>query len=436
MDYAIYLAGAAVEPAARAAVNYGSKAWGGHVGYSSLQRVITAGGETGSYLAGTIGSWVGKNLGAAVAGGALKEAGALSEKVATACSTIGNTLIDAGKHLNTPAATPAAAPASLASNPTMSADGSYDVAPAETPAPAATTPSTFSWADAALKTAQAGAVLVGTVGLMTTSAGLLVPLAFAAANAMPDITKALNEKPSAKGVDLYDDVFTPAAKQVAFAAAGTIAGNIARCNVITNAFNGRIESFRKMGAGIDSYLPNCMQGACEKISTYAGKIDAGRFAMAPEKLAHAENVGQGVAASVELGVKAADAIMGTINAPEGSGWFKAATKVGLVSAAVIGTAGLICVAPELAVATGASATIGVLGNVIRYIKGPSAQPIAAAKVVDSTKQTAVDTVETAGKVVDEKANLPSSQEIAQKALSQSTVLLSESAILTTSAAAA
>jgi hypothetical protein len=201
---------------------------------------------------------------------------------------------------------------------------------------------------------------------------LVVPVALAAAHALPEIVDAIAAT-SVAPVDAFEEILKPMAKGIIFAGLAVGAANIVRFNVVQNAFNGQIARGQQIGKSIDAWLPNCMQGTCEKIGAFTGRIGAGRHAMSPEVLATAEKSGQATQKLLQGGLTMLDDYT-SASESELSSWSAVARNVAYVAAAAV----VVSVAPEVAVMTGATTAIGLAGKAITYLRGANAPTKAAA----------------------------------------------------------
>lgn len=335
---------AALIEGAKYVASYLADAVGGHIGFGVLAKSVKESKETGYELAGAIGAWVGENLvGPFIAGGSLEFAKDLSDNASNAIKVIANNAISLVAHIAA-----------------ESKESSSETDPDN---------KDFNYTDAAVKTAQAAAVILGCGALLASPAGVISPLLFALGNALPEIQKAMNEETIEGNNNLVNDVLTPIAVNVACAGLGVIAGNLARFKVVNDAFNNRVRDFKEIGSVIDSYLPEFMQLG-NKLGEFIGTFDAGRVAMSPEVLAQAEAVGEKVGNIVEVAGKGINELAQAY-CPETSSMLATAGKVALVAAAAIGAAGLLVAAPEAAAVAIGTAVISSASNFIRWLRTPA-----------------------------------------------------------------
>jgi hypothetical protein len=321
-------------------------------------------------------------VGPAIAGGNLKEAASLAEKVTGAVRILGSVAGSAVNHQLNKKPVVSEAPLVV-----VAADGS-GLEALNNSDTTATVASSFDWGDAAVKTAQAAAVLVGTVGIFASGAAVIVPIAVAAANALPEMASALTANQPQQQMDFVEEVAMPMAKALLFTGASVALGNIVRFNVVKGAFNRSVDSWKGSGQRVDGWLPSCMQGSCEKIGHVVGWIDGGRQAMKPEVHARAEETGQIVQKVFQCGLTIADEY--STSAAQGPrSWADTARKVAYTAGALAAGAGLVCLAPEVAAVTGATTLLSVAGKAITYLRSPVALAEKAELAV-STEQMGVE----------------------------------------------
>lgn len=401
--------------ALKGGVSYTGKVVGGAYGRTLMNNTVSNFTNYGAKVAGPVGAAIGNVLGKGAAGLAVNEAAKQAQAVSAAINTIGMIGVDlAQKQASKPkkvtplteqTKTPApqapqpegvAAPAPQASQPegvaapAPQAEGVAAPAPqapqAEgiaTPAPqaeGATAPaaapaqpetSKTNWGDMAFKTAHAVGTLALAGALMATGAGVLVPLAVAAATSAPDILDAIvKNAPLPSEVSFIDDVVAPLTTQLAIGALGSLAGGIASYNVVEGAYADRVKLGAKIGSKVDSILPEYAQGFFKAVGTSAGIVDGNRVAMAPATIEKAINVGVATKQAVEVGLQVTNAVVQSQMASSkgATGWAETARKTAWVGGGIVAGGVFTVLAPELAVVAGGAALFGVLPKAIQYSK--------------------------------------------------------------------
>ncbi len=317
----------AFEKVAETVVNYAADAAAGHIGYKALTNIIDECADSGAELAGDIGRTAGKVVGKVLAGTTLpiiqEETNALSNSVRTISAV------------------------------------ALDTAKKETKS---------NWVNTAWKVTKFAA---SGLGIAIVAAGMFpaapVALATAAIAAVPDVINAIRQevKPEEKP-HLVDDVMIPTVKQLLFTAAGAAVGNYVRAETVLTAFNDRIEQFTETGKAIGSYLPDVVAPFVEKAAAFAGKIDAGRYAMSDNVIKGANSAADLAQNAVQAGLQVGDAVIA--DAKPSKNWKDVARRVFWLGTGALGIGALVAMAPQVAAVTGGVAAIGVAGDGIKWAK--------------------------------------------------------------------
>jgi hypothetical protein len=393
MGFFATMAAAAGYKVAQVGVNYTAETAGRHVGYTMLNNTVKNFTTLCSYVPG--GRFFGNVIGTSAAGLAVPHAVEQSNKVSQAVKDLGNLGINMIRQYNQPTVdnkivvllknqnnAPKAAPAADLQQ--VPGDVEQPAANAEMPQeqPLVEQPIVVeqqieqinqpqqpqvSWGQVAYNVAKVSAPLVVGAGLAAVGVGAFAaPIITNGLLTLPDILKAATEKAtSPENLDFVSNIAAPVAIDMAVAAAGTFVGGYVTKAVIDNAYNSRVNQFTNMGAKVDSFLPEKMQGAFKAVGNMVGHVDAGRVAMSPKTIDKAIKSGEATKTIVEAGLGlTAAAVQG--QAEGTSTWMKTAA---IVTVGITGAAAFAAIAPSAALTTAAIAAVNVTPYLVTYAKG-------------------------------------------------------------------
>lgn len=327
--------------AAGSVIDYVADAGAGHIAYKTMNNTIDVFANKGAEYAGDMGRTVGKVVGKVAAGASLPVIHEEKKAVAGAIRTVGKVALDGSKKENK-----------------------------------------SSVLDTSMKILKNTAVVGGAVAVASGFvAATPIALGVAAVGALTDSFKAVaTEVTPSEKVHFVDDVLINGVKQMAFTAAGTAAGHIARIGAIQNAYDNRVEEFMKVGNTISSssWVPKFVTPFINKVAKIAGTVDAGRVAFSEDMIESANEAGNLVENVVTTGLQVGDAVIS--DAKPTDTWKDTARRTFWLGTGALGVGTLVALAPEVAAVTGGLAALGVMGKGVRWavlkLKKPEAETVA------------------------------------------------------------
>lgn len=384
------LAAAAGYKAGTVAVGYAAGVAGGHVGYAAMQNTVGRFSSIGGCIAGAPGRFFGGIIGSSAAGIGVNNAVKQARTVSTAVNEIGSLGIDLLRQQNQiksnivvlekqdnsptapqPVEVNAVSEASEKSDTAVIGNDLEVVIEADANGDALVVSAPLeevqgtNWKNVAFTVGKAALVIGVGATAVASGAGVFLPLATAAASAIPDVASALTEKAvNYDSLNFIDNVAVPVATQIAIGAAGALAGGYVTNKIIENAYNSRVALGEKIGTAVGSYMPDFTKGFFTSTGRVIGTIDAGRVAMAPATVEKAISAGAATRQAVETSLQIA-AVIAENQEDSGAWWKTAAVIGGGLAAGAIFTA----IAPEAAAVAGGVALLSVAGSFTQYVKG-------------------------------------------------------------------